>query len=74
MSKGDYPEAVVQVVVPEFVEAYGSIEVQKNDTNGKGLAGAYFVATSQKDGTQYLIGPTDAGGHGSSIERIPYGQ
>ena len=40
MSKGDYPEAVVQVVVPEFVEAYGSIEVQKNDTNGKGLAGA----------------------------------
>ena len=74
MSKGDYPEAVVQVVVPEFVEAYGSIEVQKNDTNGKGLAGAYFVATSQKDGTQYLIGPTDASGHGSSIERIPYGQ
>ena len=74
MSKGDYPEAVVQVVVPEFVEAYGSIEVQKNDTNGKGLAGAYFVATSQKDGTQYLIGPTDAGGHGSSIERIPYGR
>ena len=64
----------MQVVVPEFVEAYGSIEVQKNDTNGKGLAGAYFVATSQKDGTQYLIGPTDAGGHGSSIERIPYGQ
>lgn len=74
MSKGDYPEAVVQVVVPGFVEAYGSIEVQKNDTNGKGLAGAYFVATSQKDGTQYLIGPTDDSGHGSSIERIPYGQ
>lgn len=43
MSKGDYPEAVVQVVVPGFVEAYGSIEVQKNDTNGKGLAGAYLL-------------------------------
>lgn len=74
MSKGDYPEAVVQVVVPEFVEAYGAIEVQKNDTDGKGLAGAYFVATSKETGTQYLIGPTNSKGYAVSNERIPYGQ
>lgn len=74
MSKGDYPEAVVQIVVPEFVEAYGAIEVQKNDTNGKGLAGAYFVATSQDTGVQYLIGPTNSKGYAVSNERIPYGK
>ncbi len=74
MSKGDYPEAVVQVVVPEFVEAYGAIEVQKNDTNGKGLAGAYFVATSTEDSSlQYLIGPTNSKGYAISNERVKFG-
>lgn len=75
MSKGDYPEAVVQVVVPEFVDAYGAIEVQKNDTDGKGLAGAYFVATSVQDSSlQFLIGPTNSSGYAISNERIPYGK
>jgi len=75
MSKGDYPEAVVQVVVPEFVEAYGAIEVQKNDTDGSGLAGAYFVATSVEDSSlQFLIGPTNSSGYAISKERIPYGK
>lgn len=75
MSKGDYPEAVVQVVVPEFVDAYGAIEVQKNDTDGKGLAGAYFVATSVEDSSlQFLIGPTNSSGYAISNERIPYGK
>ncbi len=75
MSKGGYPEAVVQVVVPEFVESYGAIEIQKNDTDGTGLAGAYFSATSTENSSlQYLIGPTNSSGYAISNERIPYGQ
>lgn len=75
MSKGDYPEAVVQIVAPEFVEAYGAIAVQKRDTDGNALAGAYFVATSVEDADlQFLIGPTDSDGYAISHERIPYGQ
>ncbi len=73
MSKGDYPEAVVQVVAPEFVEANGVIEVYKKDTNGKNLSGAVFVATSKADGTQYKIGPTNANGYAVSTDPIPYG-
>ncbi len=73
-SKGDSPSVVAQVVVPQFVESYGAIEVQKNDTEGKGLAGAYFVATSTKDSNlQFLIGPTNSRGYAISNERIPYG-
>ncbi len=74
MSKGDYPEAVVQVVAPEFVEAYGAIEVQKNDTEGNGLEGAYFVATSTENSSlQYLIGPTNSKGYAISNERVTFG-
>ena len=73
MSKGGYPEAVVQVVVPEFVEANGAIEVYKKDTDGNALAGAVFVATSHTDGTQYKIGPTNASGYAISSDPIPYG-
>ena len=73
-SKGDSPNVVAQVVVPQFVESYGAIEVQKKDTDGKGLAGAYFVATSTKDSNlQFLIGPTNSRGYAISNERIPYG-
>lgn len=73
-SKGDSPSVVTQVVVPQFVESYGAIEVQKNDTEGKGLAGAYFVATSTSDSNlQFLIGPTNSRGYAISNERIPYG-
>lgn len=75
MSKGDYPEAVVQVVVPDIPEASGKIQVQKNDTDGKGLSGAYFVATSTANSDlQYIIGPTDDTGFAESKDEIPYGQ
>lgn len=43
MSKGDYPEAVVQVVTPEFVEAAGKIEIYKKDPKGAALSGAYLL-------------------------------
>ena len=72
MSKGDYPEAVVQIVVPEFVESNGAIEVYKEDTDGSPLAGAVFVATSKTDGTQYKIGPTNANGYAISSDALPY--
>lgn len=74
MSKGDYPEAVVQVVVPEFAEGNGVIEVYKKDPSGRNLAGAYFAATSLSDSSkQYLIGPTNSSGYAVSKERLPYG-
>ena len=53
MSKGDYPEAVVQVVTPEFVEAAGKIEIYKKDPKGAALSGAYFIATNTSTGTEY---------------------
>lgn len=75
MSKGDYPEAVVQVVVPDIMEKTGLIQVQKNDTGGKGLAGAYFTATSVEDASvKFVIGPTDNSGFAQTVEPVPYGQ
>ena len=75
MSKGDYPEAVVQVVAPDIMEPSGMIQVQKNDTNGKGLAGAYFTATSVEDSSvKFVIGPTDSSGFAQTLEAVPYGQ
>lgn len=72
MSKGDYPEAVVQVVVPEFVESSGMIEIHKKDTNGKNLAGAYFTATNTTDNKQYPIGPTNSSGY-AYRDGLPFG-
>ena len=73
-SKGSSPNVVQQVVVPNFVEANGKIEVYKKDTDGKNLAGAVFVATSTTDSSKkYVIGPTNASGYGVSVEPIPYG-
>ena len=66
MSKGDYPEAVVQVVVPEFVEATGKIEVYKKDPNGKNLSGAYFVATNTETDQEFVIGPTNTNGYAAT--------
>lgn len=75
MSKSDYPEAVVQVVAPDIAEESGKIQVQKNDTNGKGLSGAYFIATSMSDSSlKYVIGPTNDSGFAESRDEIPYGQ
>lgn len=73
MSKGDYPEAVVQVVVPEFVEEAGKIEVYKKDPNGKALSGAYFLATNTETGEEFGIGPTDSKGYACTKEDVPYG-
>lgn len=72
MSKGGYPEAVLQIITPPVTEADGAIEIYKKDTNGKNLSGAVFVATSKKDGMQYKIGPTNANGYAFK-DRIPYG-
>lgn len=73
MSKGDYPEAVVQVVVPQFVEASGKIEVYKKDPNGKNLSGAYFLATNTETRAEYEIGPTNANGYAATKEDLPFG-
>lgn len=73
MSKGSYPEAVVQIVAPEFVEESGKIEIYKKDPNGKALSGAYFTATNTSDNTQYIIGPTNSNGYAATKEDLPYG-
>ena len=73
MSKGDYPEAVVQVVVPQFVEESGKIEVYKKDPNGKNLSGAYFLATNTETGEEFGIGPTNSDGYACTKEDVPYG-
>ncbi len=73
MSKGGYPESVVQVVVPEFVEDNGAIEVYKKDTKGNNLSGAVFVATHTETGKQYKIGPTNSKGYAITTEGLPYG-
>lgn len=73
MSKGSYPEAVVQIVVPEFVEESGKIEIYKRDPDGKALSGAYFLATNTQTGAEYGIGPTDSKGYACTKEDLPYG-
>ncbi len=75
MSKGGYPEAVAQIVTPDFVEEYGYIEVYKKDNNGKALAGAIFEVTSVDDSSlKFYIGPTNSSGYAKSIEPVPYGE
>lgn len=75
MSKGDYPEAVVQVVVPTFVEESGKIEIYKKDPNGRVLSGARFTATKVDDPSKiYDIGPTDSNGYAATKDDLPYGQ
>lgn len=72
MSKGGYPEAVLQVVTPPVKED-GAIEVYKKDPQNRDLSGAVFVATNKKTNVQYKIGPTDANGYAKSDVGIPYG-
>ncbi|MGN0179748.1 MAG: SpaA isopeptide-forming pilin-related protein [Monoglobaceae bacterium] len=72
MTKGGYPEAVAMIVVPEFVESAGRIEIYKKDPNGKSLAGAYFTATNTADNKQYPIGPTNSSGY-AYREGLPFG-
>lgn len=73
MTKGDSPEAVVQIVVPKFVEESGKIEVYKKDPNGKNLSGAYFLATNTETKQEFVIGPTNASGYACTKEDVPYG-
>lgn len=73
MVKGSNPEAVAQIVVPNFVEESGKIEVYKKDPNGKNLSGAYFTATDTRDSSkQFIIGPTNSNGYAATKEDIPY--
>ena len=55
-----------------FIEN-GFMEVKKTDENGKALAGAVFVATNQKTGKAYKIGPTNASGYAKAADPIPFG-
>ena len=55
-----------------FIEN-GFMEVRKTDENGKALAGAVFVATNQKTGKAYKIGPTNASGYAKAADPIPLG-
>ena len=72
MTKGGTPQTVNQIVTPNFINPTGIIEVNKKDTDGNALSGAYFVATSTKDSSkQYIIGPT-VNGYAKS-EYLPYG-
>ena len=50
------------------IQENGYIEVNKEDPNGNGLAGAYFTATDNATGTNYVIGPTDSSGYAISGE------
>lgn len=73
LTKGDTPLLVALVVVPEYIERTGAIEVMKANPAGKNLSGAYFSATSVKDGIQYLIGPTNKNGYAITQEGLPFG-
>ena len=71
MSKGGYPEAVAQIVVPNGFSDDGAIEIHKKDPNGKNLNGAIFVATNKISGQQFQIGPTNSEGYAYK-DKIPY--
>lgn len=60
--------------LPEDIyEQTGKIEVNKKDTDGNKLAGAYFTAKSTTDSSkQFVIGPTNSNGY-AFVEDVPYG-
>lgn len=75
MSKGSYPEVVMQVVVPVIKEPTGTIAVCKTDENGKPLAGAKFKATmAEHPEYSFLINPTDENGNAKMNMGLPYGK
>ena len=52
----------------------GSIAVNKTNSSGNKLAGAYFRATNTSDSSKtYYIGPTDKNGYAITSEKIPFG-
>lgn len=70
-SKGSTPSAWYHIELPE-VQSTGRIEVNKKDTSGNNLSGAYFTAVDQGTGDKYVIGPTNANGYAKSGE-LPLG-
>lgn len=70
-SKGSTPSAWYHIELPE-VQSTGWIEVNKKDTAGNNLSGAYFTAVDQGTGDKYVIGPTNSGGYAKSGE-LPLG-
>lgn len=70
--KSSYPNAYFHLP-DDIFENDGSIEVYKEDTDGKALAGAYFTATNTETNEKFVIGPTDGNGYAKSEDRIPYG-
>lgn len=70
--KSSYPNAYFHLP-DDIFENDGSIEVYKEDTDGKALAGAYFTATNTETNEKFVIGPTDSNGYAKSEDRIPYG-
>ena len=70
--KSSYPNAYFHLP-DDIFENDGSIEVYKEDTEGKALAGAYFTATNTETNEKFVIGPTDGNGYAKSEDRIPYG-
>lgn len=52
----------------------GVIEVYKEGTGGKKLAGAVFTATNKATGKKVLIDPTNAQGYAKNTQPLPIGQ
>lgn len=70
--KASYPNAYYHLL-DDIFEKDGLIEVYKNDTDGKALAGAYFTAVNTETNEKFVIGPTDSTGYAKSEDRIPFG-
>lgn len=70
--KSSYPNAYFHLP-DDIFENDGSIEVNKKDTDGNALAGAYFTATNTETNEKFVIGPTDSKGYAKSEDRIPFG-
>lgn len=67
-AKSSYPTAWYHLEFNDIDDDPGYIEVNKSDSNGKALAGAYFTATNQETGDKYTIGPTNSSGYAKSGE------
>lgn len=70
--KSSYPNAYYHLP-EEYFEPDGEIEVYKKDTDGKGLAGAVFIATNTATGESVKIGPTNSSGYAKCEASVPYG-
>lgn len=70
--KASYPNAYFHLP-DDIFENDGSIEVYKEDTDGKALAGAYFTAVNTETNEKFVIGPTDSKGYAKSEDKIPFG-